>query len=181
MTTSTSTGLSADAKEFIPSLIIPPPTTIPLYVDENIIASVYTTEPQQQTLIYPLIKMPEIEFRIPPSANDNSSQMAFLSTPGCYPGTPMSTFYPIDYSDQPLINYSLPQQQQPKSNRISTFRPKRGLNHPTNNKRTPKGTHSRSNRTNDDKSAFQLRAEDFPSLPMNDKIPTPVSVPNDTE
>ena len=181
MTTSTSTGLSADAKEFIPSITIPPPTTIPLYVDESIIASVYTTEPQQQTLIYPLIKIPEIEFRIPPPTNDNPSQMAFLPTPGCYPGTPISTFYPIDYPDQSLINYSLPQHQQPKSNRISAFQPKRGFNHSTNSKRTPKGAHSRSNRKNDDKNAFQLRAEDFPSLPMNEKVPTPVSIPNDTE
>lgn len=180
MTTFTSTGLSADAKEFIPLLSIPSPATIPLYVDENIITSVYTTEPQQQTLIYPLIKIPEIEFHIPSSTNDNSSQIVLLPTPGCYPGTPMSTFYSIDYPEQPLINYSLPQQQS-KSNRISTFRPKRGFNHSTNDKRTSRGTHSRSNRTNDNKSAFQLRAEDFPSLPMNEKIPTLLPLPIDTE
>jgi hypothetical protein len=179
----TTSGLSPDAKEFIPLLSMPPLTTIPLYVDENIIASVYTTEPQQQRLIYPLIKVPEIEFHIPSSTNDNPSQIVLLPPPGCYPGTPMSSFYPIDYPDQSFINYSM---QQPKSNRISAIRPQRGSNHSANNKRISRGINSRPapqkyRTNNDDESSFQLRADDFPSLPMTEKIPTPLLASIDTE
>jgi hypothetical protein len=207
MTTSTSSGLSPEAKEFIPSLQIPPslppppppPATIPLYVDENTITSFYTNE--QPPLIYPLIKIPDIEFHISSSTNDNPSQIVLLPTSGCYPNAPISNFYPIDYSEQSLINYSLQQQHQPKSNRISTFRPQRDFNQlmnrnfrPTNSKRTPKGTHSRSlpqKKENNyqippDKNSFKLQTEDFPSLPINhhlqiEKKPTPVPTSIDTK
>ena len=142
MTTSPSTGLSPEAKEFIPLIQIPPPT-IPLYINENPITSVY---PSEQQLIYPLIKFPEIDFHIQPSQqfhidsctnnqtlssiNDtNTSQIVLLPTTGCYPGpqilyssnNPSSQFYPEQRSG---INYT--HQQPPKSNRISTFRPQRG-------------------------------------------------------
>ena len=33
----TTSGLSPEAKEFVPLIQIPPPTTIPLYIDENYI------------------------------------------------------------------------------------------------------------------------------------------------
>jgi hypothetical protein len=182
----TTSGLSPDAKEFVPFIQISPlPTTIPYYVGENTIASVYSTD--QQPLMYPLIKIPEIEFHIPSSNNDNSSQIVLLPTPGCYPGTPMSTFYPIDYS-----------LQQSKSNQNSSVRSQRGMNHsshrnshydqqgsashnhrnfhPTNSKPISRGTHSRSiQQKKDHESSFALRVEDFPSLPINhqqsDKIP----------
>jgi len=135
MTTSPSSGLSPEAKEFVPFIQIPPSTTIP---------SVYSPE-QHQSLIYPLMKFPEIEFHIQPtqqysnnrsqsSTNDNTSQIILLPTTGCYPNSQIlyssndrsSTYYPIDYSEQSVMNYSL---QQPKSNRISSFRQPRGINH----------------------------------------------------
>jgi hypothetical protein len=133
MTTSPSSGLSPEAKEFVPFIQIPSSTTIP---------SVYSPE----QLIYPLMKFPEIEFHIQPtqqfsnnrsqsSTNDNTSQIILLPTTGCYPNSQIlyssndrsSTYYPIDYSEQSVMNYSL--QQQPKSNRISSFRQSRGINH----------------------------------------------------
>jgi hypothetical protein len=211
MTTSPSTGLSPEAKEFIPFIQIPPPQTIPLYINENPITSIY---PSEQQLIYPLIKFPEIDFHIQPSQqfhidsctnnqtlssiNDtNTSQIVLLPTPGCYPGpqilyssnNPSSQFYPEPQSG---INYG---HQQPKSNRISTFRPQRGTyrqqnshynqqksttvnNHrnfnSTNSKPVSRGNHSyqyneqkKENVNNDDKSRYQFRAEDFPDLPIN--------------
>jgi len=165
MTTSTSSSLSPDAKEFIPLVQIPPPTTIPLYVGQNTRASVYSTEQQQQSLIYPLIKIPEIEFHIQSSStNANTSHIVLLPTTGCYPGTEIPTLYPIDYSEQSLINYSV---QQPKSNQISSFRSQHSGNnhssyrnshydqqrssfnnhqnfHSTNSKRISRGIHTRS-------------------------------------
>ncbi|CAF4772957.1 unnamed protein product, partial [Rotaria socialis] len=65
MTTSSLSTLSAEAKEFLPSVSIPPSTIIPLYINENTVASVYSSQfQQQQQLIYPLLKVPEIEFHI---------------------------------------------------------------------------------------------------------------------
>ncbi|CAF4435468.1 unnamed protein product [Rotaria sp. Silwood2] len=151
MTTSSSSALSPEAKEFVPFVQIPSSTTtIPLYISENTIASVYSSE--QQQLVYPLIKVPEIEFHIQSSqqfhidscsnnqtqtsTNTNPSQIVLLPTNTCYPETQIlypsndqtSTFYPIDYTEQSLTNYSY---QQPKSNRISSFRQQRGggINH----------------------------------------------------
>jgi hypothetical protein len=86
MTTSPSSGLSPEAKEFVP-LAQTPITSIPLYVDENTIASIYPSDQQQQhplmvQAIYPmmitnskvnettnsnLLQFPEIEFHIQPS------------------------------------------------------------------------------------------------------------------
>ncbi|CAF4730813.1 unnamed protein product [Rotaria sp. Silwood1] len=142
MTTSPSFALSPEAKEFVPFVQIPPSTTtIPLYINENTAASVYSSE-QQQQLVYPLIKVPEIEFHIQSSpqyhidrcsnnklqssTNTNSSQIVLLPTNTCYSETQIlypsnnqtSTFYPFDYNEQSLTNYSY---QQSKSNRISSF------------------------------------------------------------
>jgi hypothetical protein len=207
MTTSPSTGLSPEAKEFVPLIQIPPPT-IPLYIDEHPIRSIYPPE----QLIYPLIKFPEVEFHIQPSQqfhidscsnnqsqsatnNNNTSQIVLLPTNGCYPGTQIlyssnnqsSQFYP----EQSRINYS---HQQPKSNRISTFRPQRGTYHSVNQRNShynqqesttlnnhrnfhKRGNHSRQNNEqkkenlnyhiNENESRFQFRAEDFPGLPIN--------------
>lgn len=180
----TTSGLSPEAKEFVPIVQILP--SIPVYVGENTIASVYSTEQQQQQpppLIYPLIKISEIDFHIQSSqqspTNLNPSQIVLLPTPGCYPGTQLPTFYPIDYS--------IPQ---PKINPITSYRSQRGNNHssfrnphyeqtsnnhrnvhPTNGKRISKGIHSRSIQQqtveNDNDIQFKFRAEDFPTLPIN--------------
>jgi hypothetical protein len=195
----TTSGLSPDAKEFVPLIQIPPPTTIPLYIGENPITSFYSTE--QQPLIYPLIKIPELEFHIQSpqssSTNGNTSQIVILPTTGCYPGTQMSTFYQIDYPEQSVINYSL---QQPKSNRISSFPSQHGINHSSyrnshheqkgstsfnnhqkfssiNSKRISKGIHSRLiqqkkenfNQNDDNEILFKFRPEDFPTLPINNQ------------
>jgi hypothetical protein len=209
MTTSASSDLSAEAKEFVPLVQIPPPvpTTIPLYLGENTIASIYSTEQQQQSLIYPLIKIPEIEFHIQSSqqssANVNTSQIVLLPAPGCYPGT----FYPVDYPEQSLRNYF--SHQQPKS------RLQRGNNHSsyqnsslspsfnnqrnsysTNSKRISRGIHSRPIQQHneqkkevfdksDDDIQFKFRAEDFPTLPINNqqsnKLPIQSFTSTDTQ
>lgn len=191
MTTSPSSGLSPEAKEFVP-LVQNPTTSIPLYVDENTVASIYPSDHQPLMLqtIYPMmmtntkgtdnIQFPEIEFHIQPSqqqqfhidsctniheasstngssSTNNTSQIVLLSTTnsatavtptGYYPGPqiiystnePLTGFYPIDYCEQPLINFSLQQPTQiNKSNRISSqqqqrptsFRQQHGTNHST--------------------------------------------------
>jgi len=83
MTTSPSSGLSAEAKEFVP-LVQTTPASIPLYVDENTVATIYSSEqvPFMIQTIYPmmisntkmadlssnnLLPVPEIEFHIQPS------------------------------------------------------------------------------------------------------------------
>lgn len=189
MTTSTSSGLSADAKEFVPFLPNPPANTIPLYIDENTIASVYTIPPQDPSqLIYPSI--PEIEFRLPPTTNDNSSQLILLPTNGCFSGTAMSNFYPMEYSEPALIGYP-----------PSTFRPQRGSNHsnnrnshPTNTKRASRIIQTRFpaqkkedsiNSNGNDPNSFKLRAEDFPTLsiplPQSEKTRTPLPASTETK
>jgi len=190
MTTSPSSGLSPEAKEFVP-LVQNPATSIPLYVDENTVASIYPSDQQPLMVqtIYPMmitnskvadnIQFPEIEFHIQPSqqqqfhidsctniqqasstngnsSTNNTSQIVLLPTTnpatavtptGYYPGPqiiyspnePLTGFYPIDYCDQPLINFSLQQPTQiTKSNRISSqqqrpssFRQQHGTNHST--------------------------------------------------
>lgn len=172
MTTSSS-GLSPEAKEFVP-LVQNPAPSIPLYVDENTVASIYASDQQPLMVqtIYPMmitnsketdnISFPEIEFHIQPSqqqqfhidsctnvqqqsstngttSSNNPSQIVLLpitnpttavTLTGYYPEPqiiyspnepPVSAFYPIDYCEQPLINFSL---QQPtsitKSNRNSS-------------------------------------------------------------
>lgn len=196
MTTSTASGLSAEAKEFVPSVQIPSPTAVPLYINDNSVASVYSSE-QPQSLIYPLIKFPEIELRLQssqPSSNINPSPIVLLPSTAYYPGTQM--IYPLDYNEQlPLANYGY---QPTKSNRISSYRSQRGSNQNqqtvssnnrrlfniSNHKRIPKNVSSRpieqqekpktenSNyenvyQVNDHKNPFEFRSEDFPSLPMN--------------
>lgn len=143
MTTSTSSGLSAEAKEFIPSF--PSPPTIPVYIDENTITSIYPTEPPPPSLIYPLIKIPEIEFHLSSSSstNDNTSQIILLPSNGCYPGTPISTYYPIS---------SFPLQH---NNHHSSFQ-KTNRNHTSRQK---------NDSIKKPDSSFKLRTEDFPSLP----------------
>ena len=198
MTTSNSSGLSADAKEFVPFLPNPPANTIPLYIDENTIASVYTIAPQEPSqLIYP--SMSEIEFRLPPSTNENLSPLILLPTNGCYPGTGIPNFYPVEYPEPSLIGYSLPQS---KSNSSSTFRPQRGSNHsnsrnphPTNPKRASRIIQTRfpaQKKENcvdineNDSNAFKLRTEDFPSLSIPpsshlEKSPTPLPASTETK
>jgi hypothetical protein len=79
MTTSPSSGLSPEAKEFIP-LVQNPAPSIPLYVDENTVASIYPSDQQPLMVqtIYPMmittnskvadnVPFPEIEFHIQPS------------------------------------------------------------------------------------------------------------------
>lgn len=195
MTTSTtSSGLSPEAKEFVPIVQILPslPTQIPLYIGENTIASVYSTE--QQPIIYPLIKIPEIDFHIPSSNNESTSQIVLLPTPECYPGPPMSTFYPIDYS--------IPQT---KPNRISLFHSQRRNNNQSlfqnnshheqisNSKRTTKKKdQSRSiqqqqqqqkkqENSNGNDIQFKFRSEDFPTLKISDNIPIQPSTSMDTK
>ncbi|CAF2079432.1 unnamed protein product [Rotaria magnacalcarata] len=148
MTTSSLSTLSADAKEFVPSVSIPHLTTIPLYINESTVASVYSPQSLQQQLIYPLLKGPEIEFHIqssqefhidsshtnPPqsSITPNRSQIVLLPTNRCYPEAQIlyppndqsSGFYPINYSFS-----------QPKSNRISSHHQQRGgINHSNNHR-----------------------------------------------
>lgn len=78
MTTSPSSGLSPEAKEFVP-IGQTPSTSIPLYVDENTVASIYPSDQQPLMVqaIYPMmitnsklpdnLSFPEIEFHIQPS------------------------------------------------------------------------------------------------------------------
>jgi hypothetical protein len=78
MTTSPSSGLSPEAKEFVP-LIQNSAPSIPLYVDENTVASIYPSDQQPLMVqtIYPMmitnskvadnLQFPEIEFHIQPS------------------------------------------------------------------------------------------------------------------
>jgi hypothetical protein len=191
MTTSPSSGLSPEAKEFIP-LVQNPAPSIPLYVDENTVASIYPSDQQPLMVqtIYPMmittnskvadnVPFPEIEFHIQPSqqqqfhidactnipqasstngnsSTNNTSQIVLLPTSnsatavtptGYYPGAQiiystnesLTGFYPMDYCEQPLINFSL---QQPshitKSNRMSsqqqrpnTFRQQHGSYRPS--------------------------------------------------
>ena len=173
MTTSPSSGLSPEAKEFVP-LVQNPTSSIPLYVDENTVASIYPSDQQPLMVqtIYPMmitnskvtdnLQFPEIEFHIQPSqqqqfhidsctniqqsssingnsSTTNTSQIVLLPTTnqpntavtptGYYSGPQIiystndqvSAFYPIDYCEQPLINFSLQQPTQiTKSNRISS-------------------------------------------------------------
>ncbi|CAF4597738.1 unnamed protein product [Rotaria sp. Silwood2] len=188
-TASSSSGLSPEAKEFVP-LVQNPTPSIPLYVDENTVASIYSSDQQPLMVqsIYPMmitnskltdnIQFPEIEFHIQPSqqqqfhidsctniqqqqsssngstSSSNTSQIVLLpitnptnsvTLTGYYlepqiiysTNEQVSTYYPVDYCEQPLINFSL---QQPtsitKSNRISSqqqrsssFRQHHGTNH----------------------------------------------------
>ena len=180
MTTSPSSGLSPEAKEFVPIGQTPTPS-IPLYVDENTVASIYPSDQQPLMVqaIYPMMMtttnskvsenspFPEIEFHIQPSqqqqfhidscanlsqtgsstntnhnsSNNHTSQIVLLPTTNSAAATgvtptayyagaqilyptaeSLTAFYPMDYCEQPLINFSL-QQQPPhisKSNRISS-------------------------------------------------------------
>ncbi|CAF3382439.1 unnamed protein product [Rotaria sp. Silwood1] len=192
MTTTSSSGLSPEAKEFVP-LVQNSTPSIPLYVDENTVASIYPSDQQPLMVqsIYPMmitnskvtdnVQFPEIEFHIQPSqqqqfhidsctniqqqqqsssngntSSTNTSQIVLLpitnptnavTLTGYYPepqiiystNEQVSTYYPVDYCEQPLINFSL---QQPtsitKSNRIlsqqqrsSSFRQHHGTNHST--------------------------------------------------
>ena len=157
MTTLLSSGLSPEAKEFVPSTQIPCATTIPLYTNENPFPSVYSTE--QQSLVYPLIEVPEVEFHVQPSQqfhidshahnqsqssiNVNTSQTFLLPTSESYSGSGGEVFYssndqtvfhPIDYREQlSLIDY--PYQQTAKSNRISSYRQPRDTQHSSYNYR----------------------------------------------
>ncbi|CAF0788715.1 unnamed protein product [Adineta ricciae] len=128
MTTSSSSGLSPEAKEFVPVILNPSSTTIP---------TIYSSD--QQAMIYPLMKYPEMDFRMPPNQQfhlntNNTSQIMLLPTPGCYPATQIlyppheqsSVFYPIDYNPCSLMNYSL---SHPNSIRISSARQQNGANH----------------------------------------------------
>ncbi|CAF0807144.1 unnamed protein product [Adineta ricciae] len=170
MTTSPSSGLSPEAKEFVP-LGQNSAISIPLYVDENTVASIYPSDQQPLMVqtIYPMmvtnskitdnVRFPEIEFHIQPSQQQqfqidsctnvpqspsingtspstSTSQIVLLPTTnsatavtptGYYPGAqiiysttePVSAFYPIDYCEQSLINFSLQQPtQMSKSHRM---------------------------------------------------------------
>lgn len=81
MSASPSSGLSAEAKEFVPLVQTPTTASIPLYVDENAVASIYSSDqlPFVIQTIYPmmignpkmtetapnnLLPFPEIEFHI---------------------------------------------------------------------------------------------------------------------
>jgi hypothetical protein len=78
MIKSPSSGLSPEAKEFVP-LVQNPSISIPLYVDENTVASIYPSDQQPLMVqtIYPMmvtnskvannLQFPEIEFHIQPS------------------------------------------------------------------------------------------------------------------
>lgn len=170
MSTSPVSGLSAEAKEFVPISSPSSSSTVPLYVDENTVASIYPSDhqPLMVQTIYPMMitnskgtdnmQFPEIEFHIQPSqqqaqfhidsqtstvTNGNSStttsQIVLLPTTnsvsGFYPtpqilyspNEPLSGYYPIDYCEPSLINFSL---QQPnlstKSNRILSQQLTRG-------------------------------------------------------
>ncbi|UJR36696.1 hypothetical protein I4U23_029413 [Adineta vaga] len=189
MSTSPSSGLSPEAKEFVP-LGQNSSISIPLFVDENSVASIYPSDQQPLMVqtIYPMmvtntklndnVPIPEIEFHIqssqqqqfhidsctniPQSSSMNglspsnsTSQIVLLPTTnsatgvtptGYYSGPqiiysttePGSGFYPIDYCEQSLINFSLQQPtQMSKSHRIlshqqrpTSFR-QHGMNHPT--------------------------------------------------
>jgi hypothetical protein len=214
MTTSPSSGLSPEAKEFVP-LIQNPTSSIPLYVDENTVASIYPSDQQPLMVqtIYPMmitnskvadnLQFPEIEFHIqssqqqqfhidsctniqqPSSTNGNSSatnntsQIVLLPTTnpatgvtptGYYPGAQIiystneqvSTFYPIDYCDQPLINFSLQQPTQiTKSNRISSqqhrpssFRQQYGTNHSTYRPSSRGGNRGSGNNNNNNRNPY---------------------------
>ncbi|CAF1411799.1 unnamed protein product [Adineta steineri] len=172
MTTSPSSGLSPEAKEFVP-LVQNSSISIPLYVDENTVASIYPSDQQPLMVqaIYPMlvtnskgtdnIQFPEIEFHIQPSqqqqfhidscaniqqssslngnsSSNSTSQIVLLPTTnspaGYYPGPQIiyspneqvNAFYPIDYCEQPLINFSIQQpNQMNKSNRLSSSQPQR--------------------------------------------------------
>ena len=84
MSASPASGLSAEAKEFVPLVQTPTTASIPLYVDENAVASIYSSDqpPFVIQTIYPmmisnskmtetapnnLLPFPEIEFHIQPS------------------------------------------------------------------------------------------------------------------
>jgi hypothetical protein len=201
MTTSPSSSLSAEAKEFVP-LVQTPTRSIPLYVDENTIASIYSSDqsPFMIQTIYPmmisnskmadlsannLLSFPEIEFHIQSSqqqqfhidscstlvqvpstgapSTNAASQIVLLpanaaaaaagttvsaaTSGGYYPGAQLiysaseqaSTFYPMDYNEQPLINFSQQQpalfnknnrnlSQQQSLHRPSSFRQQHGNN-----------------------------------------------------
>lgn len=155
MSSSPSSGLSAEAKEFVP-LVQTTNNSIPMYVDENTVATIYPSEQSPFVIqnIYPMmigtgkmieisnvnLAFPEVEFHIQPSqqqqiqiessshlgqnssnpiSSTNNSQIVLLPTTptaGFYPQTPLvysnqdttSQFYPIDFSEQALINFSIP-------------------------------------------------------------------------
>lgn len=202
MTTAPSSGLSPEAKEFVP-LVQNPTPSIPLYVDEHTVASIYPSDQQPLMVqsIYPMIltnskvsepiQFPEIEFHIQPSqqqqfhidsctniqqqsqqqasstngntSSNTTSQIVLLpitnptstvTLPGYYPESQIiyptneqvPTCYPMDYCEQPLINFSL---QQPtfitKSNRTSSqqrptsFRQHYGVNYSTHRPTSSRG------------------------------------------
>lgn len=188
MSASPSSGLSAEAKEFVP-LGQNPAISIPLYVDENTVASIYPSDqhPLMVQAIYPMmvtsskvtdnLHFPEIEFHIQSShqqqfhidactnvpqssaingssPSSSTSQIVLLpasssaaaATPtGYYPGPPIiystnepiAAFYPIDYCEPPLINFSLQHPpQMGKSHRMlspqqrpSSYRQPHGMSH----------------------------------------------------
>ncbi|UJR09403.1 hypothetical protein I4U23_013645 [Adineta vaga] len=208
MTTYSSSGLSAEAKEFVPLLLNSSPTAI---------APIYSSN--QQPMIYPLMKYPEIEFHIPSAQQfhmntNNTSQIMLLPTAGCFPTTPIlystheqsSAFYPMEQPS--LMNYS---SRQPNSNRISSVHQQHGANHSisihnrrnfnsTNSKTSSKGNNrsrpiqqqheqrkenSKNDQINDDETTFKLRSEDFPSLLVDnqqlDKVPTQSQVSINTK
>ena len=189
MPTFSASGLSAEAKEFVPLHPNPPANTIPLYIDGNTIASIYTIAPQEQTpLMYPPIR--EIEFRISPTVNDNPPPLVLFPAPGCYPGTAITSFYPMEYPEPSMISYPL---SPAKSNQSSRLRPQRGSNnqpmnrksHPTSSKSAAKIIQTRFpaqkkentpaiKRT--DQNSFQIRPEDFPGLSTSQPQSTPVSI-----
>ncbi|CAM4857053.1 unnamed protein product [Rotaria socialis] len=200
MTTAPSSGLSPEAKEFVP-LVQNPTASIPLYVDENTVASIYPSDHQSLMVqsIYPMIltnskiadniQFPEIEFHIQSSqqqqfhidsctnlqhqqqsltngntSSSNTSQIVLLpitnptntvTLTGYYPESQIiystneqvSAYYPMDYCEQPLINFSF---QQPssmtKSNRIfsqqtrsSSFRQDYGMSNSTHRPSSSRG------------------------------------------
>lgn len=168
-------GLSADAKEFVPLHPKPPANTIPLYIDGNTIASVYTIASQEQTpLMYPSIH--ELDFRMPPTVNDNPPPLVLFPTTGCYPGTAMPGFYPIDYPEPPMISY-------PLSPAKSNVRPQRNYpinrnSHANNSKSAAKIIQTRfpaqKKENTPDQNSFQIRPEDFPGLSTSQPQPAPI-------
>ena len=137
MTTPSSSSLSPEAKEFVPVILNPSSTTIP---------TIYSSD--QQAMIYPLMKYPEMNFCMPPNqqfhlSTNNTSQIMLLPTPGCYSATQIiyppheqsSVFYPTDYNPCSLMNCSL---SHPNSTRISSARQQNGANH--SNKPSPELT-----------------------------------------
>lgn len=175
MSTSPASGLSAEAKEFVPVS-----SAVPLYVDENTVASMYASDhqPLMVQTIYPMpitnskgtdsMQFPEIEFHIPPSQQQaqfhidsqastitngtssssagagtttttTTSQIVLLPTTnsvgGFYPAPPilyspqepLPGYYPMEYCEPSLINFSLHQPNlSAKSNRILLQQSTRG-------------------------------------------------------